>query len=43
VEGFAVTIQEWVIKTRSYEKHCLGVEVTDRCRKYDKVGETIEH
>jgi len=27
VEGFAVTIQDWVIKTRSYEKQCLGVDV----------------
>jgi len=32
-----------VNKTRNYEKHCLGLEVIDRCRKYDKVGKTIEH
>ena len=40
VEGFAVAIQYWVIKTRNYEKHCLGVKVTNRCRKCDKVDET---
>ena len=33
MEGFAVAIQDWVIKTRNYEKHRLEVEVTDRCRK----------
>jgi hypothetical protein len=35
MEGFAVAIQDWVIKTRNYEKHCLEVEVTDRCSKCD--------
>jgi hypothetical protein len=29
MEGFAVAIQDWVIKTRNYEKHCLGAEVTN--------------
>lgn len=29
MEGFAVAIQDWVIKTRNYENHCLGVEVTN--------------
>jgi hypothetical protein len=42
-EGFAVTVQDPVIKTRDYEKHCLGVEVISRCRKCDEMGETIEH
>jgi hypothetical protein len=42
-EGFAVAIQDRVIKTRNYEKHCLGVEVIDKCRKCDEMGETNEH
>ena len=33
MEGFAVAIQDWVIKTRNYWKHCLEEEVTDRCSK----------
>jgi hypothetical protein len=41
--GFAVNIQDQVIKSRNYEKHSLGVKVTGRCRKCDKVGEIIEH
>jgi hypothetical protein len=42
-EGFAVGIQELVIKTRNYKKHCLGVEVIDRNRRpCDKVGETMK-
>jgi hypothetical protein len=43
MEGFAVTIHDGIVKNRNYQKQCLGVEVTDRCRKYDTVGETIEH
>jgi len=43
IEGFAVAIQDQVIKTRNYEKHCLGVEVIDKCRKCDEMGETTEH
>jgi hypothetical protein len=39
MEGFAVTIQDRVIKTTNDEKHCLRVDVTKRCRKYDKMGE----
>jgi len=42
-EGFAVTVQDGAIKTNNYEKHCLGVEVNDRCKKFDKVGETNEY
>jgi hypothetical protein len=30
MEYFAVTTQDQVIKTRNYEKHYLGMEVTDR-------------
>jgi hypothetical protein len=43
MEGFAVNIQNRVIKTRNCEMHYLGVEVTGRCRKCDKVGEIIGH
>jgi len=43
MEGLAVAVQDRAIKTRNCQKHCLGVEVIDRCRKCDKVGETIEH
>ena len=42
-EGFAVAFQDRIIKTSNYEKHCLGVEVKDRCRKFNKVGETNEY
>jgi hypothetical protein len=31
-EGFAVGIQDCVIKTRSYERLCLGVEVIETYR-----------
>jgi len=41
--GFAVAFQDRIIKTNNYEKHCLGVEVKDNCRKFDKVGETNEY
>jgi len=41
--GFAVAFQDGAIKTNNYEKYCLGVEVNDRCRKFDKVGETNEY
>jgi len=39
-EGFPVANQNQVIKTIHYEKHCLG-EVTDRCRKYERVGKQL--
>jgi hypothetical protein len=42
-EGFAVAIQDQVIKTRNYEKHYLRVDVSDRHWKCSKVGVTIEH
>ena len=42
-EGFAVAIHDGVVKNTDYQKHCLGVEVIDRYRKYGTVGETIEH
>jgi hypothetical protein len=32
-----------VIETRNYEKHWLGVEVIDKCRKCDEMGKTNEH
>ena len=41
-EGFAGAIQDRVIKTKNYVKHCLGAEVLDRYRKCDEVGETTE-
>jgi hypothetical protein len=31
------------IQIKNYEKHCFGVEESDRCRKCDKVGEKIKH
>jgi len=40
--GFAVGFQDGAIKTNNCEKHFLGVEVNDRCSKFDKVGETNE-
>jgi len=41
MEGFALAIQDWVIKTINYDKHHLSVEVIDRCRKKcDNVQET---
>ena len=42
-EDSEVAIQEAVIKTRNYEKHCLGMEVIDKCRKRDEMGEITEH
>lgn len=42
-EGFIIAIQDRVIRTRNYEKHCLKLDVTDKCRKCGLVGETIEH
>jgi hypothetical protein len=42
-EDFAVAIHDGVIKNRNYQKHCLRVEVIDKCRKYGTVSETIEH
>jgi hypothetical protein len=41
-EGFAVAIQDLVIKTKNYEKHYLGVEVINKCRKCDEMGKTTE-
>lgn len=40
MEGFALAIQDWVIKTINCDKHHLRVEVINRCRKCDKVQET---
>lgn len=42
-EGFVMAIQDRVIKTKNYEKHCLKLDVVDRCRKCGTIGETIEH
>lgn len=42
-EGFAIAIQDKIIKTKNYEKHCLGADVIDKCRKCGKPGETIKH
>jgi hypothetical protein len=42
-EGLTVAIQHLVTKARNLEKHCLGVEVIDRSRTRDKVGETMEY
>lgn len=42
-EGFIIAIQDRVIRTKNYEKHCLGMNVVDKCRKCGSVGETIEH
>jgi hypothetical protein len=41
--SFAVTIHDGVIENRNYQKHCLGVEMIYRCRKYGTVGKTTEH
>jgi hypothetical protein len=42
-EGCAVAFQARIIKSNNYEKPCLEVEVNDRCRKFDSVGETKEY
>lgn len=42
-EGFLMAIQDRVMRTRNYEKHCLKLEVEDKCRKCGVVGESIEH
>ncbi|KAL1446054.1 hypothetical protein WDU94_005517 [Cyamophila willieti] len=42
-EGFYTAIQDKVIRTRNYEKIILKNDITDKCRKCQQVGETIEH
>uniref|UniRef100_A0A336M9S3 CSON013850 protein n=1 Tax=Culicoides sonorensis TaxID=179676 RepID=A0A336M9S3_CULSO len=42
-EGFVMAIQDRVMRTRNYEKHVLKMNVVDKCRKCNAVGESIEH
>lgn len=42
-EGFVISIQDRVIRTRNYEKHILNKNVQDTCRKCGAANETIDH
>lgn len=42
-EGFIISIQDGVIRTRNYEKHIMKMNSVDVCRRCNKPGETIEH
>lgn len=42
-EGFIISIQDRVVRTRNYDKFILKKEITDQCRQCNKPGETIEH
>lgn len=42
-EGFIMAIQNRIIRTKNYEKHILKLNVTDKCRRCDCMGESIEH
>ena len=38
-----MAIQNRIIRTKNYEKHILKLNVTDKCRRCDSVGESTEH
>lgn len=43
-EGFVLSIQDQVIRTRNYEKHIMKERMeTDKCRKCNVQAETVEH